>query len=152
MRISKQAIRAAARLNFRNLCPHVFEELLGDHVSDAVGSAAGARVITVVLQIEAVVESDFLAWGDIAGRHDPDMALLENRFAVRSAAMVDKPRRVPVDTAVNIMLIVQGEDILVVQFAAPERFLLVDDLANILDEARARGDLADSKRAGAMNA
>ena len=111
-----------------------------------------ARVTPVILEVETVVEGDLFAGANVTSGNDPDIPRLENRLAIGLTAMVDETRRVPWNIAVKVMLMVQAEDVLVIALAASKGFLLVDPLADVLDDPSPPAEAPRGKCAGAVDA
>src|SRR6266487_1582199 len=133
------------------LLPDMVEEFFGHDVAHAPGYTAVTRVFAVILKIVAVVEGQLLARFDLAQSQNPDAVPVKFRFTIRRATVIDETRRIPGHVAVQVELVIQGEDVLVVLFAAPQRFGFGDLLAHVFDDARARWGICLRKRSGAMN-
>jgi hypothetical protein len=115
----------------------VLEEFFGYDIPHAVWGTAETGVIPVVLKVEPIIESELFSSQEVAGCHDPNSTLFEQRFAVRSATVVDKPRWIPRYVPIDVPLLVQAENIFVVAFTTPQRLLFGNHLPDILDHTRA---------------
>lgn len=65
--------------------------------------------------------------------------------------MIQETGGIPVNIAVEVELVVQGENVGIVQLTLPEGFLFIDFPANVFDEVRAVGDINECEAAGAVN-
>src|SRR5579884_3672619 len=71
------------------------EELLRYNIPNAIGRAAGAGMLLVILQVVIVIERDLLARTDVAQGHDPDAFAISARLRVGRTTVVQPSRRVP---------------------------------------------------------
>ena len=126
-------------------------EIFSHDVTDALRRATQARILPVIFQIVAVVECQFFTGFDVTVRDDPDATVFDYRFAIRFATVIQKPRRIPIYTSVEIERVVQTEDELVVRLATAKRLRLGDLFADVFNDPRARGNVPRRKTAGAMN-
>lgn len=113
----------------------VIEKFLGHDVADAVGGAALTGVFAIFFEGVAVVKGDFLAGGNVAAGDDPDATVLVFGFAVGRATVIEKSGGVFFGVAVEIELIVQGEDESIAEFAASEGFGLGDAFTDVFSHA-----------------
>jgi hypothetical protein len=105
----------------------------------------------VRLPIVAVVERDFLAGPNVAQSRDPNPPLLAISLAIRRAAMIDKPRRVPVEITVQIKLIVKRKNAPILPLATPGGFRLGYFFPKIFDHPLAPFQRGCRENALAMN-
>src|SRR3954454_9119146 len=105
----------------------------------------------VIVEIITVVERDLFSCLNFTNSHHPNAVFLQQRFTVRFAAVIQKSRGVPLYIAVEVMLIIQRENILVVPLTTLKRFTLRNFLANILDDSRARRNWSARKPTESMN-
>src|SRR5262249_25840017 len=61
---------------------HMAEQTLRDNVANTFACAAMTRMFLIILQIVAVIESDFFSSRDVPLRDDPDSGVLAFGFAV----------------------------------------------------------------------
>lgn len=84
-----------------------------EHGSAATPGSATAGVFAEGLRcrcnLEGVVDEEFFAGRNVAGRLDVDTAAFLNRFAVRRAGMVEPSRAVPAAATVNHPSVGQAE-------------------------------------------
>src|ERR1051325_11783814 len=131
--------------------PEHREQFLSHHVADALPRAATARVLAKTFQIVAVVEAQLLARRNVAARHDPDAAVDQRGIAVRYTTVVDEPRGIPADGAVEVMLIIERKDAGVVPLTTRERFRLGDLRAGVFDYAHAGRQVRRGKHSQAVD-
>src|SRR5437879_5290583 len=79
------------------------------------------------------------------------MAAVPLDFTIWRATMVDETRGIPIDVAVEILALVQGENELVICLTSPHRFLFINLLAQILNNSCPGRGLSFSESAEAMN-
>src|SRR5262249_40429199 len=123
---------------------------LGPRTSDVgplqrVRAAGTAAARDRALANRAVVVAQFLAAADDAGGADPDRLVDDLEPAVRCAGVVDEPRDVPAHVRVAAPHAVDAEDpdaalLQVLLFARVELFAVADELAGVVDDARALRD------------
>ncbi len=104
-------------------------------------------ILPVVLQVEAVVEGQFLSHLDIAAGDEPNPAGIEFGIAVGPATMINESRGIPGDIAIQVIVVIKAEDIFIGGFAAAEGFCLVDLLADVLDDAAVLRNIPPGKSA-----
>src|SRR5262249_7256115 len=107
-----------------------------------VRAAGTAAARDRALANRAVVVAQFLAAADDAGGADPDRLVDDLEPAVRCAGVVDEPRDVPAHVRVAAPHAVDAEDpdaalLQVLIFARVELFAVADELAGVVDDARA---------------
>src|SRR6218665_2323023 len=129
----------------------------------AVGAAAPAGVLglepggVALLDGQAVVVTEFFAGLDIAQRRDENAALALVGIAVRKATVVDPARGVAAELGVDHMLVIDVKikgvpGLHGVMRVALLRRLPIDDLAGVLQQHVACGDVLHGKNALAMHA
>jgi hypothetical protein len=101
-----------------SLPANVGKVLFSHDEADAIGSPAATGVFPIIVQVKTVVERDLFPGLNLPPGNDPDMALVVLRLAIRAAAMIKEPGRIPRDIAIDVLGVTQGKDILVVVFAA----------------------------------
>jgi hypothetical protein len=110
-------------------------EFLGDDETNAIGGAAAAGMVGVILEVVAVVISDLLAGLDVAHGHDPDpVVFIHDGFTVGNAGVVGEPGRVVVNVAIKVELIIEGKDVDVAGEAPLERFGLGNAFADVFGD------------------
>ncbi len=77
--------------------------------------------------------------------------LMFSASQLASQLWLRKAGGIPINIAIEIELVVEGEDERVVQFAAEQRFLLGDFFADVFDNARARRNGGAGKTAPAVH-
>lgn len=98
----------------------VFKKFLSHHVADAVGGSAIAGVFLIIGKVVSIIEGDFLALGNIMAGNDPDSAFNKLSIAIGRAAMINETGRIPVNTPIQVILIVQRKNEPVFLFTAPQ--------------------------------
>jgi len=110
-----------------------------------------AGVLLVILQIVAVVERDFLPGRDVAHGGDPDPAGVEYRLAIGRATMIDIPRGIPLEVAVQVEFLVQAKNVPILRFATAGRLRLGNFFAQIFQHPGSGEKSGLGKNALAMN-
>jgi hypothetical protein len=131
---------------------HMAKMFLRHHEAEALWRAATAGMLFVVLQVVAIVEREFFAGPKVAQRVNPDALVFHSRFAVRRATVIDESGRVPIDRAVEVERVRDGEDEKIVCLPAAQGFLFADAFAEILDNSRFRGHTHARENSHAVNA
>ena len=76
--------------------------------------------MAIIFEVIAVVEGEFLARGEVADCDDPNAIIVDERFAIGLATVVEKARRVPLDIAIEIKLVAHRKNEFIMQFAAAQ--------------------------------
>src|SRR4051812_21012538 len=108
-------------------------KLISQNIAQALPSPTAAGMFSKRVEIVTVIERELLAGGDVPTRHDPEFALQAFDVTIRSAAMVYETRGIPFNPAVQIALVIQAKNAIIPPPAPPQRLLLGDNLAHVLD-------------------
>ena len=127
------------------------EKLLPDDISDAFGCAARARIISIILQVVTVIESEFLAGRDVAQGDEPDPPVTDLSLAIGSARMIDQARRIPWDVAVEILGLAKRKYVLVTRGTAPDGFAFINSFPNVFEDAGAGRNVMSCEHPEAVN-
>ena len=110
-----------------------------------------AGVLLEVIQTVAVVEGQFLPGLYFPERDDPNPTLLQQRFAVGAATVVQPPRRIPAQVPVEIVDLVEFEDVGIAQITLDGGFGFGNLSAKIFEDPRSGWNAAQSGGACAVD-
>src|SRR5438477_11745639 len=92
-----------------------------------------AWMLLVIVQIITVVERNLFPCPDFTNGHHPNAAFFQQRLAIRLATVIQKSRRIPAYVAVEVLLVIQRENVVVVALTTLKRLAIRDFLTNILN-------------------
>src|SRR5258706_453557 len=133
------------------LLSNMLEKLIRNDITDAIRGTALARVIFVLLQIEPIIVCELLIFLEITASDDPDLVVLNVRFTIGRARVVDESGRVSLHATVQILLLIKCENILVVRLTAAQRLLLADYFPYVFNHSRGHQNIPPRKCSGAVN-
>jgi hypothetical protein len=128
------------------------KEFFGHDVTNAGFSATTAQVFPIKFKIVPVVKGNLFAGADLSGGDYPDPILKKLRLTVWFAVMIDEAGGIPFHVAIQIGLIVQGEDILVVGVTSLQRLPFGDAFSAIFHNALSRRNIGERKKPKAVDA
>ena len=128
-----------------------FEVFFGNHVAGAVFGAAEAGAIQIVVYAVAIVVGEFFAFFDGFRGVNPDAVALDCGFAIGMAAVIEEARRIPVHAAVEVKLVVDGENVAVAAFQGFFGFFFGEFFADVFDDAFAFADVCAGESASSVN-
>lgn len=111
-----------------------------------------AWALFVMIEVVAVVIGQFLPGLDVAPGGNPDAAADDVDFAVRIAAVIDESSRIPADTAVDVVVVVERKDIDVLLLQFRLGFGLGKLRPDILDDTFATSNVSACEAPGAVDA
>jgi len=103
--------RLTAELDVR--FPGDAPKFLGEDVAKAIGRAAIAPMLAIIVEIVTVIERNLLAGRDVSQSDNPHVLAIELSFGIGGATMVDEPSEIGVDAAVDIELVVDLENVVI---------------------------------------
>ena len=89
----------------------LFAILRPDDESDAVLRSALTRVILPMFQCVSVIECQLIAFGYFRKGDEPNLTFDVLGFAIGIAGVVGEPSDIPVEVAVEVVLVVEVEDV-----------------------------------------
>src|SRR5260221_12163576 len=108
-------------------------------------------MLAILGQIVTVVVAQFFADRDVSLSDDPKVALIGLDEAVGVAMMIDEAGGVPLDTSINVRVVIENKNEWVALDAAVVRFDLGDFFADIFDDLFAAENFTPGERSKAMN-
>lgn len=130
---------------------NVLEKFLGHDETNARFCATTTRVLAIIHEVVTVIKRQLLPCPDIAYRHQPNASIHKPRLAIRLATVIQESRRVPIDIAIQIVLVINRKNVFVTALATCERFLFGDDFPNVFDDPRAGWNIDPSEAAVAVD-
>jgi len=129
----------------------VVAKLFGHDEPHAFGGSATAGVFSILRQIVTVVVGQLFAGRDVSVGDDPKMAIIALDEAVGVAMMIDEAGGVPLDTSIDVGVVIENKNEGIALNAAVVRLYLGDFLADILDDFLAAENFAPGECSKAMN-